>query len=274
MIKYAYVLVTKILLIIIIAAFIFAIEKVYSRDIASMFIIKTNGVRFNNENNFDIGRKLDDAASRIGWKEVNDNTLSFDGRVVSKESFSGFTRIYKQGKTKTLVINSLGGDAIEAFKIGRIIQNDNLNVEVDGFCVSACANVMLISGNNIKVRGIIALHGTAVGRYFSDKSILAKLNPLHYLVINKATKVESLFYQGRENAYAYLIKTNAYVNDFYIPSIQELEHVIGKDIQGSIDPRYLCVFKQWPVKIYATSNSQFTDYYNPKLAVINHCSNF
>lgn len=64
---------------------------------------------------------------------------------------------------QTLSIDSQGGEALAAIKLGNWIADRKLNVHVEGLCISACANFVFPAGieKHISNRGIVVWHGSA-----------------------------------------------------------------------------------------------------------------
>lgn len=65
-------------------------------------------------------------------------------------------------KTKRLVVNSAGGRAPEAIELGALVRSRNLEVVVDGLCLSACAHFVFLPARKKRVEAdsIVAFHHT------------------------------------------------------------------------------------------------------------------
>ncbi|MDR3608695.1 MAG: hypothetical protein P4M08_15130 [Oligoflexia bacterium] len=67
--------------------------------------------------------------------------------------------LLNQGVSK-IVVNSLGGDAEEGLKIGKLLFQKGVDIEVNGVCVSSCANYIFTSGRHkILNNGVVGYHG-------------------------------------------------------------------------------------------------------------------
>ena len=65
--------------------------------------------------------------------------------------------------TKKIIVTSLGGDVKYGVLIGRDIISRKLDVVVRDYCLSSCANYILLAGKNKKIEknSIIGFHGTS-----------------------------------------------------------------------------------------------------------------
>lgn len=60
-----------------------------------------------------------------------------------------------------ITIRSHGGHELSALRIARAIESLNIAIEVDGYCYSACASILLPAASEVRIdaEDIIALHG-------------------------------------------------------------------------------------------------------------------
>jgi hypothetical protein len=67
---------------------------------------------------------------------------------------------------KLVVLNSTGGDIVDAVEIAEYIQENGIDVKVEGLCLSACASIILPAGVDRKIgRGsFVGFHGSLTGR--------------------------------------------------------------------------------------------------------------
>lgn len=92
------------------------------------------------------------------WTVVTNNTLSFKGPIESSE-FDKFKQVFSSDITK-IIVDSGGGDAEVGLAIGGLIAKADIDVEVQGICMSSCANYIFTAGRNkILNRGIVGYHG-------------------------------------------------------------------------------------------------------------------
>ena len=92
------------------------------------------------------------------WTAVSKDTLSFQGSIESSE-LDKFSQVFNSDVTK-IIVDSGGGDAEMGLAIGEIIAKANVDIEVQGICVSSCANYIFTAGRHkVLNRGIVGYHG-------------------------------------------------------------------------------------------------------------------
>lgn len=92
------------------------------------------------------------------WKRVNANTVRIDGNI-GKDSDKAFARVFDTG-VRRVELNSGGGDVRAALRIAEQIRDAGLEVVVDGYCLSSCANYLFTSGSTRTLRGgLVGFHG-------------------------------------------------------------------------------------------------------------------
>ena len=95
---------------------------------------------------------------------VSGSTLVYNGRI-DEESYTLFRRASDEsGDDVTAIrINSRGGDVRSAIKIGHWIYDQGMDVVVDTYCFSSCANYIFTAGRNkiIWEGAIVGWHGSA-----------------------------------------------------------------------------------------------------------------
>ncbi|MFZ2998874.1 MAG: hypothetical protein WA071_00880 [Undibacterium umbellatum] len=175
-----------------------------------------------------------------GWISVDAHTLRFHGNITLKKSYVEFMSLYKKGITNRLVFNSLGGDAADSYKIGKVIQDDNLEIEVDGYCLSACANLFFLPAKKRRINGTLGFHG-GLDRYWLEKTSWDRLNPLHVIGYELAKKRDEDYFSGRPKLLDFINITASQSLGWYIPTKSEIEDVTGNPIIGDFDFRFACM---------------------------------
>ena len=83
--------------------------------------------------------------------------LYFKGEI-SEQSVDAFISKYADSKAGTLYIDSGGGEVEAGIRLGLWLHNRDMNVIVDGVCLSSCANYVFTAGKKKTV-----LKGSVVG---------------------------------------------------------------------------------------------------------------
>ena len=95
---------------------------------------------------------------------VSGSTLVYNGRI-DGESYTLFRRAADEAgnDVAAIRINSRGGDVRSAIKMGHWIYDRGLDVVVDTYCLSSCANYVFTAGRNktIEEGAIVGWHGSA-----------------------------------------------------------------------------------------------------------------
>ena len=93
---------------------------------------------------------------------INGSTLVYSG-IIDQPSYNHFRRIIAAGDPviKTVQIRSYGGVADISLKMGEWIYSKGLDVVVDDYCFSACANYIFTAGRNKVIRddSVVGWHG-------------------------------------------------------------------------------------------------------------------
>ena len=94
---------------------------------------------------------------------INGLTLVYNG-IIDQPSYNHFRRIVaaSDGLIETVQIRSNGGDVSFGLKMGEWIFEQGLDVVVDGYCFSACANYIFTAGRNKEIRdgSVVGWHGS------------------------------------------------------------------------------------------------------------------
>lgn len=95
-----------------------------------------------------------------GWTRSTSSTIQFQGDI-EKGSYEQYLEVAKGGFSR-VVLDSSGGYPSVALKIARDIQrHPDVEIEVKGVCISACASYLAIAGKrlNIECDSVVAWHG-------------------------------------------------------------------------------------------------------------------
>lgn len=76
-------------------------------------------------------------------ERINADLISYTGKITEGSAQALYAQLSPQ--TKRLKITSLGGDSIEAMRMGRIIQKQGLELIVDRYCVASCAQYLFFA---------------------------------------------------------------------------------------------------------------------------------
>lgn len=92
------------------------------------------------------------------WTRVDKRTIALTGNIDSGNLFR-FKLVFDED-VRTVVLNSGGGYTYEAIQIGMILKDAEVNVVVNGLCLSSCANYLFTAGRQKTiVDGIVGFHG-------------------------------------------------------------------------------------------------------------------
>jgi len=107
------------------------------------------------------------------WTVVDKGTIRFEG-TIEEGDIARFNEIINED-INTLIVRSGGGDVLAAIPIAEKIQMKQMDIVVDGLCVSSCADYFFIAAKRKKVspNSLVLLHGgiTAKLEHESEKMI-------------------------------------------------------------------------------------------------------
>ena len=91
--------------------------------------------------------------------------LSFTGSITENSVKDLTLKMQKPPRVDQLILNSGGGDELAALKLAKEISNHNIDVIVDGACISACAHFILPAARKVYIveGSIIGFHGNIFG---------------------------------------------------------------------------------------------------------------
>ena len=201
-----------------------------------------------------------DAGVVLGGKEaiitIEGTTVTYRGPI-TEENTQLFLDLVKGKNLKTLVITSGGGDINTGMDMGRWIFENEVDVVVEGMCMSSCANYIFTAGKKKIIRpgAIVAWHGNALQNGGDwEKSFLRSIQEaINGLPPKDREKVDTA--KAMENAMEYIreckrkqaaffqeIGVDEYVcrvgneeygaRDFFILSVEDMERFGIKKIQA------------------------------------------
>ncbi|MEE3623056.1 hypothetical protein UCD39_03535 [Nitrospirillum sp. BR 11752] len=104
------------------------------------------------------------------WQRVDPATLAFRGEILPRRFLPGEHPLGDAdllarnltAETRTLVLDSGGGDVTVALAMARLIHDRGLDVRVDGRCASACALLPFLAGRHKVVApgAVVEFHST------------------------------------------------------------------------------------------------------------------
>lgn len=109
---------------------------------------------------------------------ISHDKVTYDGKI-SVENVKALIGEYERSNLKPnrLVINSTGGHAGAGMHLGKWLYNNKMDVEVDKFCFSSCANYIFTAGNQkfLNKRSVLGWHGGALSGYVQDEELFSPL---------------------------------------------------------------------------------------------------
>ena len=92
------------------------------------------------------------------WTQISSDTLSFKGGI-NEDELEKFNQNFNSN-IKKIIVDSGGGLADAGLSIGEIIAKSNIDIVVQGVCMSSCANYLFTAGKNkIINNGVVGFHG-------------------------------------------------------------------------------------------------------------------
>lgn len=96
------------------------------------------------------------------WTRSSADHLRLDGHINS-ETADEFIEKF-DAKVRVVELNSRGGDVKAGLAIAERLAAADIDVVVDGYCLSSCANYLFVAGRHKEIlRGIVGYHGSAGG---------------------------------------------------------------------------------------------------------------
>lgn len=183
------------------------------------------------------------STTRCGWYLINNHTLGFRGEIIVSKTYKEFSKFYESNKIDTLVINTIGGSVIDGMEIGEIIRRDKLNVSVDGYCISSCANYFFLLAYGKTIKGIVGFHGGVLSNKWQVRPWWERMNPIRYVANYYVEQKETTLFSDKKNLQEFINQTGAGPHgnrEWSIFSKNELESLTKSKISGDIDHTYIC----------------------------------
>jgi hypothetical protein len=108
---------------------------------------------------------------------VEDNVIYYVGHLTSLLNNEVF-QLYEENKAINLIaIQSKGGEVNAGLDLGLFLYSNGLNVRVDSYCLSSCANYVFTAGSvkYVSSNSIIAFHGGATSESIMNDTLLEEL---------------------------------------------------------------------------------------------------
>jgi hypothetical protein len=112
---------------------------------------------------------------------IESDSLVYQGEISEQNNRDAFTFFQEANvKPSVLVITSGGGNIDLGMDLGEFVLKHKLDVRVDTFCFSSCANYVFTAGNNkwLGEKAILGWHGDAASAYWRDSDIDAMVSHL------------------------------------------------------------------------------------------------
>jgi len=134
---------------------------------------------------------------------ISGSKIIYEGYLNERANEEIF-QIHSKNKSsiKSIQISSRGGDVNLGMDLGEFIFDNNLDVHVQKYCLSSCANYVFTSGK-LKILGknsVIGFHGGANSQSF-DNSMLEKLPEEERMRAFRALKLYLKSIRDRESHY-------------------------------------------------------------------------
>ena len=132
-----------------------------------------------------------DAGARVEADEELNGALFLTGSIDSKSLKRLQSSLSPQ--TKRLIVNSAGGRGPEAIQLGTLVRTHDLEVVVDGVCLSACAHFVFLPARKKRLEpySVVAFHHTATA--LSDVLIASGRRDLAAVYLTVARAEQDLY---------------------------------------------------------------------------------
>ncbi|MGZ0193327.1 MAG: hypothetical protein ACKVG5_13470 [Acidimicrobiales bacterium] len=185
-----------------------------------------------------------------GWKRIDDTTISFTGPI-ELGSLTEFRSVFDERVT-TVIVNSAGGETSDAVKIGLDLVDAGVDVIVDGYCLSSCANYLFLAGETKDLQdGLVGFHGnlTALIQTEGDgtlESIFGAAQPAEVVeryTANITDEAEFLEATGVSQAWFDLTQSPPGGFEFLMPTAAHMTELNITGVVGDQNPDLLAEMK-------------------------------
>jgi len=137
------------------------------------------------------------------WTRISSDTIQLVGDI-QRSSYEEYKAVAASGYSRVR-LKSFGGVPLVALKIAEDIAARKVEVIVDGYCFSSCANYLVLAGAQLTVPcgALIGWHGTPtlesddeIRRSFAAKNYPASLTDTYLGWLNDFRKREQEFFKG------------------------------------------------------------------------------
>lgn len=231
--------------------FLFCILIFSLNDSSSAYSTKTKTLQIGPELR-EAAKKFQEATcsgtTRCGWYLINNHTLGFRGEIIVSKTYKEFSQFYESNKIDTLVINTIGGAVIDGMEIGEVIRRDKLNISVDGYCISSCANYFFLLASGKTIKGIVGFHGGVISNKWQVRPWWERINPIRYIANYYVEQKESSLFSDIKNLQEFINQTGSGPKgnrEWSIFNKLELEDLTRSKINGDIDHTYVCFLQRY-----------------------------
>lgn len=161
-------------------------------------------------------------AASAGWFRKDASTIVFEGEI-NTDTYNQFVAISKETFTK-VELKSFGGNPNIALKIATSLSEKKVEIIVDDYCFSACANYLALSGKTLilSCNALIGWHGSPslesyieVRKRFSNNNAPKELVNLYIKWLQDFKNRETKFFNKQK------INPKLISNSVVIPSKHE-----------------------------------------------------
>lgn len=119
-------------------------------------------------------------------------TVIFSGSL-TRDSVASVLDEFNRSSTQKLLVSSSGGDVSASLALGRVVNSLALDVEVQGLCMSSCANYIFPAGRRKRIAdgAIVVWHGSAMQKDF--RTLVAKWDDIQSLPEGKRTTEQEIW---------------------------------------------------------------------------------
>lgn len=197
--------------------------------------------------------------------QVREGDVYYSG-IINQENNQQFFKTMSARKPRRLLISSSGGEVAAGIALGYWVHENKLDVVVETFCLSSCANYVFTAGVNKVIRpgAVVAWHGnyhhllntglwkdeiaTRMLRYQENRQQATAfvLEQVNYLV-----GLEQQFFRkiAVDEALCWIAKMPPYqVSDYYFLSVRDMARFGVRQVQAA-DNYPASDVSQWPVSI-------------------------
>lgn len=209
-----------------------------------------------------------------GWTRINSETIGFTGEI-KRGALNQSTQKLDSlitSKTKLIVLNSQGGDVESAIKLAEAIIKHNLDTEVNGICLSGCANYLFPAGKNKKINGVLGFHGGMASILAHEEKIIqskdrsaipvtpetykkmvALENKERLLSTKTGLKRELLLMSGQPDKG----EGDGIIRGIFFPTMEEIEFYGIKNVSGNQSNEIICGYQKRKKMFFLESQYRF-----------------